>query len=130
MGKEADPLDGFRGRQEDAYEKMEEEVRAWRSVANNDIDLELLQDVVRCDNLIEELKDESSTLQRLCTHAAVEIGEACKAWVEADDPAKPAVVALHRNARAARLLLNWVEQQIRIGKESEHQMLMREYEDE
>ena len=131
MAEGHDPLKGFRGRPSaDEYTRMEEELRSYRSLANDDIDITLLRDVIKADNLIADLKNESSTLQRLCTHAAMRIGEACKAWVESGDPTHPQVATLHRDARAARLLLDWVDDQIKLGQQAERQLTMRDLEDE
>jgi hypothetical protein len=119
-----DPLDGYRGRTEDAYELMEDEVRALHSLASSDVDLGLLQDVLKMDDLVGDLKNESSTLKRLCTFASVQIGEACAAWVQSSDPTSASIIALHRNARAARLLLDWVSEQMDVGAAAEEQIML------
>jgi len=120
-----DPLAGFRGRPErDAYEAQEEEINAYRALASNDVNLPLLQDILRMDNLLEEMNRESSTLQRLVTHATERIGEACAFWVSNSDPASDDALKHHRNARAARLVLDWVDEQIRNGNAAEQQMMM------
>jgi len=121
-----DPLDGFRSRTRDAYESLEEEVRSWRALAADDVDLRNLQDIIKMDNLLKELEGGSTTIKRLVTYASQRIGEACALWVQSGDPTALPVIAAHRNARAARLLLDWIDDHIRAGKAAESQILLNE----
>ena len=124
----SDPLDGYRGRPTlGEYEALEEEVRAFREFADSDIDIECLADVLKKDNLLKELKDESSTLKRLVTHAYKVMDNATKRWQFEGDPKSVAAVNAHGDARAARLVIDWIETQIEIGNQSERQLEAEDY---
>lgn len=117
--KKSDPLEGFRGRKKDSYEALEDEVRAFRSLADNDIDLDLLQQVMRSDNILAELNNESSTLKRLVTFILNVIDESFKTWQLENDPKSDAAVAAHRDVAAARLVIDWIDEHIRAGGQAE-----------
>jgi len=117
-----DPLDGYRGRMLSEYESVENEVRQFHSMMASDVDLSAMRDVIRADDLIRELNNESSTFKRLVAAATAKLDEACLRWQSEPDPHSVAAVNAHGDARAARLLLNWVQQTIEIGAQSEKQL--------
>lgn len=115
-----DPLDGFRGRPErDAYEALEGEVNAFRSLANNDINMQLVSEVLRADQLIVDLKNESGSMKRLVTFVAAKLDQSCKEWQEEQNPKSERAINAHTEARAARILFNWIQDTIQTGQHAE-----------
>lgn len=117
--KKNDPLEGYRGRTKDSYEELEDEVRAFRSLADNDIDLDLMQQVMRGDNILAELNDASSNFKRLVTFILKVIDISFKVWQRENDPKSDACVVAHRNVAAARLMLDWIDAHLRAGDQAE-----------
>lgn len=131
MAKENDPLEGYRGRPErDSQEALEEEVRAFRSLASSDVNLGLLEDILKLDNILGDLNDETTTLKRLVTYASAVLGQSCVDWFTNDDPTSVKALVAHRNARTARLLMDWIDEQMRQGQQSEEIMMTEGTEDE
>jgi hypothetical protein len=98
---------------------MEDELNSWRSLADNDINLRLLQQIMRSDNILAELNDESSTLKRLVTHVLQIMDGAFTKWQLANDPTSPEVVAAHRDVAAARIVLDWIDAHMKAGAQAE-----------
>lgn len=117
-----DNLDGYRGRNTSADELIENEVRAIHEWMDNDIDVEAMRDIIRMDDLIAELKDESSTIRRLVDYVTQRLDECCLEWQLASDPTGVDAVDAHRSARAARLVLNWIQMMIEQGRQAERQL--------
>jgi hypothetical protein len=124
--KETDSLEGYRGR--DQYDAMEDEVRSFRALADSNVNVELLQQVLVSDNLVAELKNESSTLKRLVNHVLTLVDDAFKTWQLASDPTDAAAVGAHRDAAAARLLLDWIALEVHKGQEAQ-ELLEEEYDE-
>ena len=115
-----DPLDGFRGRpQQEAYEAMEDELNSYRALADNDINTQLLQQIMRSDNIAAELNNESSTLKRLVTHVLAIIDGGFATWQSANNPTSTEVIAAHRDVVAARIVLDWIQVHMEAGAEAE-----------
>ena len=118
--KKDDPLEGYRGRpSQEAYEQLEDEIRSWRAIADDDINLSLLTQMHRMDGVIAELNNESSTLKRLVTHVLAIIDGAFTTWQLATDPTGPEAVAAHRDVVAARIVLDWIKAHMDAGAEAE-----------
>lgn len=118
-----DPLDGFRGSgSSDRYAQMEEELLAFRSLAVDDENVELLRDILKKDEIMAELRNQSGPFRRLATHAYSVLDSAQKQWIETDDPRSDAAIVAHGNARSARLVIDWIAHQIEIGKSAETQV--------
>lgn len=123
-----DPLDGYRGRPSlEDYDKLEEEVRAFRELGETDIDLSLLGQVLKKDNLLKELNNESSVLKRLATHAYKVLDSASDRWVLESDANSVEAISAHGDARAARLVIDWIAEQIEIGNQAERQLEVEEH---
>lgn len=118
--KKDDPLEGYRGRpSQDAYSELESEVNAFRSLANNDINLLLVQQVMKSDKLLADLNNESSTLKRLVTYVVGRIDESFKIWQLESDPTSDKALTAHRDVVAARLLIDWIGGEIDVGRQAE-----------
>lgn len=118
---EADPLDGYRGRSPDS-DSLTDEILQFRQTLNDDVDLDAMREVIRSDELIQELKGESNTVRRLVDYATRQLDEACMVWQSDANPTSMASLNAHRNARAARLLLNWIQYTMEAGAQSERQL--------
>jgi hypothetical protein len=116
-----DPLAGYR-RTPDEYEELEQELSAFRSIAANEVNVTLLRSVILKDELQQELKDASSPLCHLVTHAVSVYEAAQQDWVAEDRTDTDKAVAAHANARAARLVIDWVTEQIEIGKQAQQEL--------
>lgn len=118
-----DPLQGYRGAPtRDAYDELEREVQAYRALAEDDVDIENLSHVLKKDALVQELANESSALRRLVSHAQQVLEYATRRWVEQANPQHEQAINAHRDARAARLVIDWVDEQISVGKQAERQL--------
>ena len=117
-----DPLDGFRRIANDEYDALENEVMAFRALAEDDEDLENLAYVLKRNKLLDELAKQSSVIRRLAAHANRVMEEACGRWMEVSDPRHQQAVDAHRDARAARLVIDWIEDQISAGNQAERQL--------
>jgi predicted DsbA family dithiol-disulfide isomerase len=117
-----DTLDGYRGRTQSADELIENEVRAIHEWMDNDVDVEAMRDIIRMDDLIAELNDESSTIRRLADYVTQRLDECSAVWQLAADPAGVDALDAHRAARAARLVLDWIQMTIEQGKQAERQL--------
>ena len=120
---QADPLDGYRANLDmDAIRALEDEVMAYRGLAEDDIDTAALQAVMKKNALMNDLTGESTPLKRLVTHCYMVMEDATNRWVEVSDPKSESAVNAHHDARAARLVLDWVGDQITVGKQAEVQL--------
>lgn len=119
-----DPLEGYRGRVDNpsAQEFLEQEIRSVHEWAANDVDIEAMRDVIRMDDLIAELKNENSTVRRLVDYVTTRLDECSKVWQLESDPSSVAALDAHRDARAARMILNWVHMIIETGQQAERQL--------
>jgi len=119
---EADPLDGFRRVPNEEFDELERELLAYRGLAQTDDDLANLSYVLKRNSLLNELEKQSSPLRRLVAHATQVMDAAFHDWVESADPESGQAMDSHRNARAARLVIDWVEEQIAVGNQAEGQL--------
>jgi uncharacterized protein (DUF2336 family) len=94
----------------------------FHALAEDDVDVANLQLVLKKNKLVEELAQQSSPLRRLVSHAQRVLDDAARRWVEQGDPRHEQAVLAHRDARAARLVIDWVAEQIDIGKQAEMQL--------
>lgn len=120
----ADPLAGYRGRVDSPSddEFVEQEIRSIHEWAEHDVDVEAMRDVIRMDDLIAQLKDESSTMRRLVEYVTKRLDECSAVWQLATDPAGVDALDAHRSARAARLVLDWIQMTIEQGRQAERQL--------
>lgn len=98
---------------------MEQEVNAFRSLANTDLNVELLREVLRSDQLVKDLSNESSTIKHLVNHVTEALDAAHGAWSQNPDPTSTEALNAHRDARAARLLIDWIQTTIHAGAMAE-----------
>jgi hypothetical protein len=115
-------LDGYRGpRTKDTYEAMEGELRALQALARNDPDADLIREVLKADELVRALNN-NPAMMAITAYATRELDAACMAWQMEADPASQVALDAHRNARAARMLINWIDETIRGGQQAEAQL--------
>lgn len=122
----SDPLDGFRGREGGDYEVLEDELRAWRSLAEEPLNVELVKLVQQKDRLEHALKDQSGPMVQLVNHVLAKLDEATKCWWGTDNPDSVPARGAHIRARACRLLIDWIEETIEVGKQAERHLMMEE----
>lgn len=123
-----DPLEGFRGRNHDDAE-IDVELRALRNLHEEGIDVELVREVLRSDELMTAMK-ESRPMARLVTLATRKLDDAAKLWSMQLDPTSAVALNAHREARAARTLIDWIEETITMGAQASKQLEAEEYDDE
>ena len=121
MATETDNLSGYRSREGAGDDEIEAEVRALHSLENDGIDVSLVRDVIRSDELVKAMQG-NRVVGRLVTYATERLDECSKAWQQMADPNSVAGLNAHREARAARLLIDWIEQQLKIGSQAEKQL--------
>lgn len=115
----ADPLDGYRGKPHlSDDEAIEAEVRAIHSLNESDLDVDLVRDVLRSDQLVAAMQKDKP-LGRLVTFATMRLDECSKVWQQQADPTSNAAMNAHREARAARLLIDWIEKVLNEGAQAE-----------
>jgi hypothetical protein len=115
MIKTNDPLDGYRARTEQDDEN-EEMVRSIRGLTSRGVDLETIADVVASQDLIEALNSDS-ILAKLVSHCANVLRYQMHAWSMSLTPEK--MQQEHLQARAARLVISWIEDIQGSGKVAE-----------
>lgn len=119
----ADPLDGYRGRPEHSIEEQfESEIRTIHEGMDDEVDLAAMREIIRMDELIAELNNDSSTMRRLVAHVTQKLDECSQAWQLEPDPTCDKAVNAHRDARAARLVLDWIQMIYERGKQAERQL--------
>lgn len=118
----ADPLDGFRGRDDGNYEQMEEELLSFRALSQDDADFELLRNIIKHDAIMEALQQEGSAFQRLATHAVRCLDVARKDYEAAGNPHSDEAIDAHLRARAARLVVDWIETELEAGRQATQQV--------
>jgi hypothetical protein len=117
----SDPLDGYR-RTPDEYAELESELRAFRQIAANEVNVENLRSVILKDEIKNELRNGSSTFARLVSHAVAVYEVAQSEWVAEDRTDTDKARAAHANARAARLVMDWVATQIETGEQAQREL--------
>lgn len=123
-----DPLDGYRGRPEfDSEEQLESEIRSIHEGMDNEVDLAAMREVIRMDDLIRELNNESSTMRRLVDYVTKKMDDCSQAWQCESDPTSSAALNAHRDIRAARLVLDWVQMTVEHGTQAERQLEVEEH---
>lgn len=123
-----DPLDGYRGRPAQEWDALEAEAIAFRSLATDPDDIAALRSIIRSDEIIRLLEDDSNALTRLMTHAYKVRKDATDRWLETADPRSDEALGAHLDGRAAALVISWVEEQLEIGKQASLQMEAEGYE--
>lgn len=121
-----DPLDGFRARTP-VDDQNEELVRSIRGLSENGIDYQSISNVIAADDLINALH-EDTTLAKLVSHCAVVINTHAFAWTVSNEPEK--MDAQHLEARAARMVIAWIEQIEQTGKVAEQLIEQQDIEDD
>lgn len=125
-----DPLEGYRGSpQRSADTELEDSQAFVDSLRNSELNTELLRAVVVGDDLERELLEDSSSMRRLVNMLVQKIDDATKVWQSEGDPASVRALNAHRDARAARLVITWIEEIMKTAEMSEKQ-LEQEYENE
>ena len=124
-----DPLDGFRGREMQAGDALIEEVLAYRELAATDLDKTLLALVLKRDQLERALQNESGSMVALVNMVLAKLDDACKVWQQEGDPTSVAARTAHLNARAARLVIDWVQEVMDQGQQAQDMMMMQEEEE-
>jgi len=115
-----DQLEGFRGRQISPEEQLEDDVRDLHNL-ESEIDEQLVREVLKSDQLIAAMQGDS-VLGRLVTMITKRIDDCAKVWSSQQDPTSMAALNAHREARAARLLIDWIEMTINSGSTAETQL--------
>ena len=106
-----DTLDGFRGSpNRGADVEIEDELRWVNSLRESELNTELLRAIVVSDDLERELNNDSSTMRRLVNRVIQELDEATKAWQSQADPMSAVAILAHRKARAARVVIDWIQE--------------------
>ena len=116
-----DPLEGYRGVERSPDERIEDEVRIIHRLNEDGIDIELVREVVKADQLIEAMKGDK-VLARLVTHVTTKMDEASKQWSACSDPRSDQAVRLHAEARAARMVIDWIQYVLETGAQAQKQM--------
>ena len=117
-----DPLDGFRRIANSDYDALEQELGAFRALAHDEEDLQALSLVLKRDALLRSLNEEAGPLRRLAAHATRVYEEACQRWVECEEAIHPVAIGAHNDARAARLVIDWIENEISTGNQAARQL--------
>ena len=102
---EADRLEGYRARtdEDDANEAL---VRSIRGLSENGIDRYAIADVVASQDLIDAL-NKDTILAKLVSFCAMILKERMYSWSMSNEPEK--MQSEHLEARAARLVISWIE---------------------
>ena len=125
MSQSTDPLEGYRPRTEEDDEN-ERMVRSIRGLADRGIDYTTMSDVVASQNLMDALKSDS-TLSKLVTFCAEVIKAHTYAWTRSSAPEQMAEA--HLEARAARMVIDWVESIEQSGMVAEQLIKQQDTED-
>lgn len=125
MANEEDALDGFRGRPANASEE-EAQAQEYLDHSNSHeynpmIDMALVREVLNSDALLVAMKDDTA-LAMLVTYATGRLDTCSKVWQISPDPTSKEVLIAHREARAARLLIDWIEHVLKNGEIAEQQI--------
>ena len=105
MKQSTDPLEGYKPRTE-VDEANEAFVRDIHAYADRGIDYASMADIRASQNLIDALK-EDTVLAKLVTHCANVIQSHSYEWTCSNEP--DTLKGKHLEARAARLVIAWVE---------------------
>lgn len=126
-----DPLDGYRSREHRTLEEQQEdELRALHRLENDSgVDEELVREIIRSDNLIKAMA-EDKTLGKLVTYVTERLDTMTKLWSTSAIPTSPPCLAAHTEARACRLVIDWVQEIISNGDIAQQQLEANEYESE
>lgn len=125
-----DPLNGYRGRpQLSAEELVEDEVRAFQALKHEGVDMGLVADLLSADELVEAL-DGDRPMARLVTHATQRLDACAKIWAASTDPTSTDCMNAHREARAARVLIDWIENVMITGQNAERELHIEAEENE
>jgi len=121
-----DPLDGFRKVERSDDERLEDEIRALHRLNEDGIDIDLLREVIKADQLVDALQGEK-VMARLMTHITQRYDECTKAWSLLDDPRSTKAVEYHTQVRAARMVINWVQTILENGNVAQRQIEAEEH---
>jgi len=120
MGNERPDLDGFRGRDITPEEQLEDDMRDLHDL-DSEIDVQLVREVLKSDQLVTAMQGDR-VVARLVTMVTQRIDDCAKVWSTQQDPTSIAALNAHREARAARLLIDWIEKTINSGSTAETQL--------
>ena len=119
--RDADSLADYRGRPQNDESTIEAEMRGLQSLNDSGIDAQLVREVLNSDQLIKAMS-EDSTIARLITHATKRLDDCCKIWQQETNPSSDVGLNAHREARAARVLINWIDEVLATGGVAEKLM--------
>jgi hypothetical protein len=118
-GDKHDPLDGYRGRQPLTDDEMaNDEMLAFQQVREKGVETDLIADVLKADELVMALKSDT-VMARVATHAAKRIDTCQQQWTACADPTCERCLNAHREARAARIIIDWIQSEINVGRNAE-----------
>lgn len=117
MASEKDPLEGYKGPAHSEEEKIEAEVRALHGLNEAGIDVDMVREVMQSDELIKAMTGDRP-MARLVTMITKRMDECFKLWTMVADPTGKEALLAHREARAGRLLLDWIQVVTNTGEQS------------
>ena len=127
---EKDPLDGYRRVERTPLERQEDELNALHRIENESgVDEALVREVIRSDNLIKAMAADK-TLGKLVTGVTERLDAMTKVWSTSSLPTTPTCLAAHTEARACRLVIDWIEEIINNGAMAQQQLEAEPYESE
>ena len=117
-----DPLDGYCSKEaRSPDEQAEEELRVLHRMNEEEIDPNLVRDVLKSDQLLAAMQDDK-VLGRLVTYVTFRMDEVQKAWSACKDPRSDEAIQLHTDARACRLLIDWIQYVLGSGETAATQL--------
>jgi len=117
QNKETDPLQGFRGRDND-FDLSESMAESAQALADMGVDYRHIADVIVSNDLQDAL-NEDTLMARLAGFCALKIKENTYTWSTSNDPCDKSMLKAHLETRAARLVISWIEQIVETGKIAE-----------
>ena len=115
--EKVDPLEGYKGPAHSEEEQLEAEVRALHGLNEAGIDVDMVRDVMKSDELLKAMVGDRP-MGRLVTMVTVRMDECFKVWTLSADPTSKEALLAHREARAGRLLLDWIQDVTNTGEQS------------
>jgi hypothetical protein len=102
----------------DESEDVEAEVRALHGLDDEGVDLALIREVLKSDQLSRALAGDT-VLSRLVTQVTDRLDEASKIWQTEANPSSARALKAHSDARACRILIDWIEYELNMGQTAE-----------
>lgn len=123
-------LDGYRSRERTQEELLQDQTSALHMLSDEGIDPELVREVIRSDQLVAAMQTDK-VLGRLVTYVTTRLDECSKAWSSLKNPRDDEAMTLHTEARACRVLIDWIEFVLTSGAQATKQLeAEEEYEQE